>query len=66
VATHEGNQVTLLLLVGPLAKQHQPDHVQKRRADQVVNVDTAIAQQARFSLHIGYGGLAYHYPGEVR
>ena len=65
VAAHERLQPAFLLLVGPLAEQHHPHHVQEGHADQFLDVDAAVAEQADVALHIRYGGFPDDDAGQI-
>ena len=57
VTAHERLQSAFLLFLGPLAEQHHPHHVEEGHADQVLDVDAAVAEQADVALHIRYGSF---------
>ena len=52
VATHEGFQPAFLLLIGQLAKQHQPHDMEEGYGDEIIDVDAAVAEQADVALYI--------------
>ena len=52
VPAHKGLQATFFLFLRPVAEQHHPHHVQEGHAHQVIDVDTAVTEQALFALHV--------------